>query len=441
MKCLISILLITTLFCADFTNISSSLTIQNGVTLTMIGSFENNGIINNSGTLTVSGDFTNTGECNFDPMSLFILNGDDQLFPSMTYGFLTIEGSGTKFMEGDCSASSFILNSGILSINGHTLIVDGVISYNGGYVLGEGSILHQGVEVYGCMDEEAVNYSSDFIFGSGECVYGEPGCNDESAYNYNEEALWNDGSCIYYGDVNQDGSLDVVDVIAMVGYVLGTLQPTPEQIILGDVFTDGILNIYDIVSLIAMIFENEGLLDLTPLTDATLIQNKNSLTLSKSGAVAGLQIEYEGEFESSLEGWLIEKNENTILMVSLDGSDFNEIPYTGDLKIKSCSVIDWEMNKIQAEITVIPDQFSLKPAYPNPFNPATTINYAIPYDAYVVIKAFDVRGKEVAELVNGMIEEGIHEVVWDASKLSSGMYFVRMTSGDFKAVMKIIFLK
>jgi hypothetical protein len=44
-------------------------------------------------------------------------------------------------------------------------------------------------------------------------------------------------------------------------------------------------------------------------------------------------------------------------------------------------------------------------------------------------------------LVNGMIEEGIHEVVWDASKLSSGMYFVRMTSGDFKSVMKIILLK
>jgi len=40
-----------------------------------------------------------------------------------------------------------------------------------------------------------------------------------------------------------------------------------------------------------------------------------------------------------------------------------------------------------------------------------------------------------------MIEEGIHEVVWDAPKISSGMYFVRMTSGEFKAVQKIIYLK
>ena len=128
-------------------------------------------------------------------------------------------------------------------------------------------------------------------------------------------------------------------------------------------------------------------------------------------------------------------------MISMDGSDLNKLYYSGDLKITSCSAVDWELNKIQAEVMVIPDQFSLKPAYPNPFNPVTTINYAIPHDAYVVIKAYDVRGKQVAELINGMIEEGYHEVAWDASKLSSGMYFVRMTSGEFKAAQKVVFVK
>jgi parallel beta-helix repeat protein len=299
----------------------------------------------------------------------------------------------------------------------------------------------ENVVIHDCTDPLATNYNPDATLDDGSCTYGEPGCNDESAYNYNEDALWNDGSCIYYGDVTQDGSIDVVDVIAMVGYVLGTIQPTPEQIILGDVFTDGLLNIYDIVSLIAIIFENEGLLDLTPLTEATLIQDKNSLTLSKTGSVAGLQIEYEGEFESSLEGWLIEKNENTILMVSLDGSDFSEISYSGDLKIISCAVVDWSLNKIQADVRVIPDQFSFKPAYPNPFNPITVTEYAIPHDAYVVIKIFDVRGQEVAVLVDDLIKEGHHAAVWDASQVSSGVYIIRMTSGDFKAVQKIIFVK
>ena len=126
--------------------------------------------------------------------------------------------------------------------------------------------------------------------------------------------------------------------------------------------------------------------------------------------------------------WSIEQNKELRITANLDGEYFGETPLT------TGSIIVHIQD-------LIPTEFSLSSAYPNPFNPVTTFDYAIPYDAYVVIKAFDVRGKEVAELVNGMIEEGIHEVVWDASKLSSGMYFVRMTSGDFKAVMKIIFLK
>ena len=442
-KLIILTILFSTMLPSDFTNNGATVTIQDGVIVTMIGSFENNGEVNNFGSMSVSGNFANTGDCNFDPLSQFTLNGEDQFFPSLTYGNFTIDGSGTKSMNGDCLVNDFALNSGILAINQDVLTIDGGITYSGGYISGEGSVMHQGVEVYGCTDETAANYSPDYIFDSGDCEYGEAGCNDETAYNFNENAQWDDGSCIYYGDVTQDGSIDVIDVIAMVGYVLGTIQPTPDQIILGDVFTDGDLNIFDIVSLIAIIFENEGLMDLTSLTQAILIQHHNTLSFSKTGVIAGVEIEYYGDinFVSPPDGWLIEKNENTILMVSLDGSDINKLHYSGDLKITSCTVVDWELNKIQAEVTVIPDQFSMKPAYPNPFNPVTTINYAIPHDAYVVIKTFDVRGKEVAELVNGQIEEGYHEVVWDASKLSSGMYFVRMTSGDFKAVQKIIFVK
>jgi hypothetical protein len=433
-------ILFSTMLPSDFTNNGATVTIQEGVIVTMIGSFENNGEVNNFGSMSVTGDFTNTGDGNFDPLSQFILDGEDQVFPSLSYGNFTIDGSGTKSMGGDCFVTGFALNSGILALNDNVLTIDGGITYNSGYISGEGSVIHQGVEVYGCMDETATNYSPDYIFDSGECEYGEAGCNDETAYNYNENAQWNDGSCIYYGDINADGSIDVVDVIAMVGFVLEFVEPTPEEILLGDLYPDGVINIYDIVSVVSIIM-SDSLLDTIPLTEVTLIQENNSLKFSKTGSIAGIQIEYKGDFESSLEGWMIEKNENTILMVSMDGSDLNKLYYSGDLKITSCTVVDWELNKIDAEVTVIPDQFSLKPAYPNPFNPVTTINYAIPHDAYVVIKVFDVSGKEVAELANGQIKEGYHEVVWDASKLSSGMYFVRMTSGEFKSVKKLILLK
>jgi hypothetical protein len=327
------------------------------------------------------------------------------------------------FEDGTCTYLEGCTDPLALNFNPEAIVDDGSCEY-----------------VLGCTDPLATNFNPDATIDDGSCTYGEAGCNDETAYNFNENAQWNDGSCIYYGDINADGSINVVDVIAMVGFVLEFVEPTPEEILLGDLYPDGVINIYDIVGVVSLIL-TDPLLDTLPLTEVTLIQENNSLKFSKIGSIAGIQIEYEGDFESLLEGWMIEKNETTILMVSMDGSDFDKLHYSGDLKITSCTVVDWELNKIKAEITVIPDQFSLKPAYPNPFNPVTTINYAIPHDAYVVIKAFDIRGKEVAVLVNGMIEEGFHEVVWDASKLSSGMYFVRMTSVAFKAVQKIVFVK
>jgi hypothetical protein len=70
-----------------------------------------------------------------------------------------------------------------------------------------------------------------------------------------------------------------------------------------------------------------------------------------------------------------------------------------------------------------PNVFEVYQNYPNPFNPTTTIKYSIPHDAIVTIKVFNVLGEEVSELVNKEMKTGIHEVVFDATNLSSGFYF------------------
>jgi len=71
----------------------------------------------------------------------------------------------------------------------------------------------------------------------------------------------------------------------------------------------------------------------------------------------------------------------------------------------------------------LPTEFSLEQNYPNPFNPSTKIKYSIPQDAFVSIKVFNVLGEKVSELVNEEIKAGIQEVTFDASHLSSGIYF------------------
>ncbi len=91
--------------------------------------------------------------------------------------------------------------------------------------------------------------------------------------------------------------------------------------------------------------------------------------------------------------------------------------------------------------SLIVKEYALSQNYPNPFNPTTIINYALPKAGNVVLKVYDVLGKEVATLVNNYKESGRYSVEFDASKLSSGMYIYKLTSDKFSEVKKMILLR
>ncbi|MHC1737400.1 MAG: FG-GAP-like repeat-containing protein [Ignavibacteriaceae bacterium] len=88
-----------------------------------------------------------------------------------------------------------------------------------------------------------------------------------------------------------------------------------------------------------------------------------------------------------------------------------------------------------------PKAFSLSQNYPNPFNPSTVISYQLPVSSHVYLKLFDILGNEVAELVNEEKQPGNYEVVFDASQLSSGIYFYQLRAGSFVSTRKMILLK
>ncbi len=89
----------------------------------------------------------------------------------------------------------------------------------------------------------------------------------------------------------------------------------------------------------------------------------------------------------------------------------------------------------------IPDKFELMQNYPNPFNPATTIKFALPISSNVEMKIYNAIGQEVATIVNKQLEAGYHSVVFDASKLASGLYIYRIQAGNFVSVKKMMLLK
>lgn len=85
----------------------------------------------------------------------------------------------------------------------------------------------------------------------------------------------------------------------------------------------------------------------------------------------------------------------------------------------------------------IPAQYVLEQNYPNPFNPSTMIRYGLPDRSQVRLAVFNTLGQQVALLQNGEQEAGYHEVMFDASGLSSGVYFYRLTAGDFLQTSKL----
>ena len=118
----------------------------------------------------------------------------------------------------------------------------------------------------------------------------------------------------------------------------------------------------------------------------------------------------------------------------LKGTDGNPL---GDLSFYPASMI----TGVKKGDVSIPAKFELTQNYPNPFNPATQIEYSIPQSGLVTLKVFNLLGQEVATLLSEVQNAGSYKATFDASRLSSGVYFYRLDVGNFSATKKMILMK
>ena len=93
------------------------------------------------------------------------------------------------------------------------------------------------------------------------------------------------------------------------------------------------------------------------------------------------------------------------------------------------------------EAEIIPETYALSQAYPNPFNPSTVIGYDLPMDSYVKMDVYDIRGRHVSNLVDGMVRAGKQEFTWTTNQLASGIYLVKLVTGGQTFNQKITYLK
>lgn len=105
-------------------------------------------------------------------------------------------------------------------------------------------------------------------------------------------------------------------------------------------------------------------------------------------------------------------------------------------------LISYNLTGINDEVSnQNPDNFLLSQNFPNPFNPSTSIRYQVSGNSQVILKVYDVLGNEVATLVNEEKPAGNYEVEFDASRLTSGIYFYQLKSGSYLETKKMVMMK
>ena len=189
---------------------------------------------------------------------------------------------------------------------------------------------------------------------------------------------------------------------------------------------------------------NHSLIEKGSYTDA--VQNmkiiKDSLTMNQD-------IEKENLFNLGYvyQNYLDDKTEASVYLNKLISKYPNDlITQQATLLLVEGVILNSESKQIAKSLSTsrvenYPSNFTLYQNYPNPFNPSTLIEYQIPRKEYVILKIFDLLGREVTTLVNSYKDKGRYSVTFDGSSLASGIYFYQLKAGVNIAIKKMLFVK
>jgi len=253
-------------------------------------------------------------------------------------------------------------------------------------------------------------------------------------YNISEdESCAND-----FGDVNEDGTVNILDIVLVANAVLGS-SLSGCGLEAADMNGDGALNILDIVLIANAILSPRGV-------DATSVEIKridDALRLIADGYIGGIQmtLKHGSDFAINLTKYALhadyrtEDNKTTLIVVVPEREEI--FTYLGDFEIT-----DMMIANSRSEIKMnVPGKFEINQAYPNPFNPSTSINLHMPVSGDVNVEVYDLNGRLVQTLLYGMQSEGDYDITWNARNQSSGMYLIRATMGKQTAIQKVLLLK
>ena len=248
------------------------------------------------------------------------------------------------------------------------------------------------------------------------------------------------------GDVNFDEGLNVYDAVMLVAIMLGLEDGNEFQLYACDTNQDGAIDIEDVVLLMQWILDMDTR-GRDQISNGQYYQDNRSIVIESNGGVAGFQVQLsESVLVSDINlpsGWGWRQNGATCVAYSMDGSSLPDV-FTITLErstaVDHLTLAGWTGKAIKAQKVPLPSSFKLN-AGPNPFNPGCTITFTLSSEANINLGVYNLRGQYVESIIGGILKEGSHRLYWSPSNLSSGAYFIHLSDGKTSQIEKILYLK
>jgi len=274
----------------------------------------------------------------------------------------------------------------------------------------------------------------------------------------NGDGVWDEE---YEGPAG-DGIVNVVDVVKLVGHILGTSPLGGFLLCEADLNGDDIINVVDVVAMVNVILGSGRVSD---ASEATINYNNNEIAIEGNGHIGGIDITVEfasNDFDISLNedfigDFTVINNTARILMVgmhnNLDGNivDINSgeisaitMTENGGIANSSTLINTDNVNIVFSDADdndYLPYDYKIKDAYPNPFNPSTSIAMELNIQANVSVKVYNLTGQLVDVIAEGNLPPNDYNFTWNAGNLASGVYFITTQIGNDLKKQKVMLIK
>jgi len=261
------------------------------------------------------------------------------------------------------------------------------------------------------------------------------------------------------GDVTGDGIINVLDIIGLVNHILG--MQVQDDTCAADYTEDGIVNVLDIIGLVNNIL-GIGRMDVSAATDV-IIHTNNELVIEANGNVqaAHLKLSHNDDFSIELtdDAFVAEYyttgNETSLIVVNGISNSLGYLAtINGDYEIVEANIAvpntdgasllqdnNIGFNESPNSGNILPNGYNVSSAYPNPFNPSTSFTIDLDNEAFVSIKAYNIIGQLVENVYSGNLSGYGNQINWNASNVSSGIYFVKTQVGNHLETQKVLLVK